>query len=26
MCDAPPWAKGLLLRAEGFEAEFYKKD
>jgi len=26
MCDAPPWAKGLLLRAEGFEAGFYKKD
>lgn len=21
-----PWAKGLLLRADGFETEFYKKD
>ena len=22
----PPWAKGLLLRADGYECEFYKKD
>ena len=22
----PPWAKGLLLRAEGYETAFYKKD
>ena len=22
----PPWAKGLLLRADGFECEFYQKD
>lgn len=22
----PPWAKGLLLRADGFETDFYKKD
>lgn len=22
----PPWAKGLLLRADGFECDFYKKD
>jgi DNA polymerase len=22
----PSWAKGLLLRADGYECEFYKKD
>jgi len=22
----PPWAKGLLLRADGYETQFYKKD
>jgi len=22
----PPWAEGLLLRAEGFECRFYQKD
>ena len=22
----PPWAKGLLLRADGYETDFYKKD
>lgn len=22
----PPWAKGLLLRAEGYECDFYQKD
>ena len=26
MTITPPWAKGLNLRAEGFESEFYKKD
>ena len=26
MGRTPPWAKGLLLRADGFEADFYKKD
>ncbi len=26
MCQTPPWAKGLKLRAEGFETYFYKKD
>ena len=26
MGTTPPWAKGLLLRADGFECEFYKKD
>ena len=30
ICDqmgrTPPWAKGLLLRADGYECEFYKKD
>jgi DNA polymerase len=26
MSRTPPWAKGLLLRADGFETEFYKKD
>ena len=26
MDKTPSWAKGLLLRAEGYETEFYKKD
>lgn len=30
VCDqmgrTPPWASGLLLRADGYECEFYKKD
>lgn len=26
MAIAPPWAKGLLLNADGFETKFYKKD
>ena len=26
MADTPPWAKGLLLRADGFVCPFYKKD
>ena len=30
ICDqmgrTPPWAKGLQLRADGYETEFYKKD
>ena len=26
MGQTPPWAKGLLLRADGYETEFYKKD
>ena len=26
MSETPPWAKGLLLRADGYETEFYKKD
>lgn len=26
MSMTPPWAKGLLLRADGYECEFYKKD
>ena len=26
MSRTPPWAKGLLLRADGYECEFYKKD
>lgn len=30
VCDqmgrTPPWAKGLQLRADGFETDFYKKD
>lgn len=24
--ETPPWAAGLLLRADGFECQFYKKD
>lgn len=26
MGRTPPWIKGLLLRADGYECEFYKKD
>ena len=26
MAEIPPWAKGLLLRADGFMCQFYKKD
>ena len=26
MGRTPPWAKGLLLRADGYECRFYKKD
>lgn len=26
MGRTPPWAKGLLLRADGYETNFYKKD
>ena len=26
MGRTPPWAKGLTLRADGFEAQFYQKD
>jgi DNA polymerase len=26
MSRVPPWAEGLLLRADGFETEFYRKD
>lgn len=26
MGRTPPWAQGLLLRADGYECEFYKKD
>jgi DNA polymerase len=26
MSQPPPWAKGLLLRADGYECGFYKKD
>lgn len=26
MGKTPPWAKGLLLRADGYETNFYKKD
>ena len=26
MCRTPPWAKGLQLRADGYETDFYKKD
>lgn len=25
MCEPMPWAPGLLLKAEGFESEYYKK-
>ena len=26
MSQVPPWAKGLLLDADGYECDFYKKD
>jgi DNA polymerase len=26
MARTPPWAKGLLLRADGYECQFYQKD
>jgi len=26
MGETPPWTKGLLLRADGYECNFYKKD
>ena len=26
MARTPAWAEGLLLRADGYECEFYKKD
>ena len=26
MGRTPAWAKGLLLRADGYETDFYKKD
>ena len=26
MGETPPWAKGLLLRADGFKTNFYRKD
>ena len=26
MAQTPDWARGLLLRADGYECEFYKKD
>ena len=26
MSHTPPWAEALLLRADGYETEFYKKD
>lgn len=26
MGQTPPWAKGLVLRADGYEYEFYRKD
>ena len=26
MAETPPWAKELLLRADGFVCPFYKKD
>ena len=26
MGKTPPWAKGLKLRADGYECEFYKKE
>ena len=26
MSRTPPWIPGLLLRADGYECEFYKKD
>lgn len=26
MSETPAWAKGLILNAEGYECEFYKKE
>lgn len=26
MAKVPPWAKGLLLQADGYVCDFYKKD
>ena len=26
MSQVPPWAKGLLLDADGYECDFYQKD
>ncbi|WP_425061406.1 DNA polymerase [Sporomusa carbonis] len=26
MAETPPWAKGLLLRADGYDCTYYKKD
>jgi DNA polymerase len=26
MGRTPPWAEGLVLRADGYETQFYKKD
>jgi DNA polymerase len=26
MRQVPPWAKGLILNADGYEAAYYKKD
>lgn len=26
MCQTPAWANGLLLRADGYVCDFYKKD
>ena len=26
MSQTPPWADGLILRADGYETDFYKKD
>ena len=26
MGRTPPWAEGLVLRADGYECDFYKKD
>ena len=26
MSKTPPWAKGLILRSDGYECQFYKKD
>ena len=26
MCDSPEWADGLILNADGYVCDFYKKD
>ena len=26
MKQTPPWAEGLILNADGYEADYYKKD